>query len=862
MNTDNVNIKPEWISTPKLICDELVLGGTSLTSIAEEYESADSKALINKGMLESAILDIKVALKSIDPEGDLFQDLAVISLSQIDSYFNKPDEFTLNNWVLSENSAKCPGNIYDNSLIINSTAFAQPGTYMITVDFDDVPSGYVELRKNSTWITSFREPGEKTVSFKIDDINTDVIKLVGVNINKNETVVCSRLSVYYVTDRLQEFIREKIQTQINIDASNFVSKEMYQHAQDEFNDRFEALTTRYLAELSAHIIDPSAHNITPESIGAAKAEHSHSNYVTSENFTSALNSKLLDYSKVGHLHDQYLTTEKTTEVINEALSAQLSKMVTVPPVIVTDAPLGLLPSRFSQLDITPPVSLILPSLLDHTSDASFDDVGGIVTTNKEIFINEAPKVFAIDDTYAELLKDTIKEVTTFRLQLHSTRKISAYTIRCRGGKLTDWKVFSGNTTFIHRVTNPTNYQLIDGAYVCTINFTDPIDFDSICFMLLDATADISLKIGFTLADTSASNILLTNEKFGVCIPTAGANRIVEFDKVSQFRKVAAPVMAYDLPYYIFAKAELNSTPTLTGSYYLPEYGSVRKGINIFADKFQSNVSSTQGSESYVSQVYGKLSLIEGTSNPSTKLINIYKGENSWYTQSGTKRAVIEQTINSDKVLLMGYMLTWRKDDVDFVPDNWTLTVTGIDKSGREVTVVYDSVEQYYPFYSVEDDDIVYHAKFNPEIYVKRIELSIETSRSDGVVSLNTLSLYLSERFYSIPQNKMYLGFDEVSETCIGSALYSNNGWRPNNTCLGKFCVVPVNNLQRAEVCAEYKVPNPFHTTNVQATVQPYALMDSDAVESPDAYVNYITEEEISVICNTGCIYALAISRTW
>ena len=262
MATENANIRIAEVNSPKVVCDELILSGTSIKHIAKDYENADDAALINKGMLDSALLDIRTALKSIDPEGDLFQDLAVISLSQIDSYFNNDYEFVWNNWIHAENSAKCPGDIYDNSLTINNAAFHQPGTYMITIEFSDIPSGYVELRKNDSWIATFREVGESAVSFTIDDINTDVIRLVGVGINRNETVICSRLSLYYITDRLQRFIGEKI----NIDTSDFVSTEMYQHAQDEFRIRFEAMTARYLADLSAHEADPNAHNVSPEAM--------------------------------------------------------------------------------------------------------------------------------------------------------------------------------------------------------------------------------------------------------------------------------------------------------------------------------------------------------------------------------------------------------------------------------------------------------------------------------------------------------------------------------------------------------------------------------------------------------------------
>lgn len=863
---DNSRLTAREVVTPKVLCNELILGGTKLNSIAEDYETADKKALINKEILDMALLDIKVALKSIDPEGDLFQDLAVISLSQIDSYFNVPSDFVLKNWILADNCAKCPGATPDNQLTISGAAFAQPGTYMITVEFNNIPSGYVELRKNSSWIATFREVGETTISFTIDDISTDVISFVGININKNEVVSINRLSVYYVTDRLQEFIREKIKTQVNIDSKDFVTKDEYRHSQDEFNAQFEALTTRYLAELSAHTIAINPHNITPDIIGAATADHEHKNYVSATALNSLLESKLVDYALADHTHEDYLTKDQMQTVINDAMSQQLANMVTVPPAIITEAPIGLLPSRLSQTDITPPINIILPSLIDHCNDSSFDSTAGIVTTNQESLMTEAPKVFSLDDQYAVVPKASITATTSFRIQLHCKRTISSYTIRCKNGKLTDWKVYSGNTDFIHRVTNPTNYQTISSntkepaVNVCSITFPEPIEVDSLAFVLLKATANIELKIELTLSDTSASNILITKDKLGICVPTAGANRIIEYPETTRFRKVAAITVAQGLPFYIFARAELNSTPSFTGSYYPPEYGNVRKGINIFSNKFQSNISTTQSGEAYISQVYGKLSLIEGVSNKAHRLINIYNGTDSWYTEANTNRATIEQTINSDDVLLMGYSLSWKKTDVDYVPKSWSLTVEGIDETGVTVSVVYDSVDQYYPFYSVEDDDIVYHAKFNKSVRVKKLILTVETDREDGVVSINNLSFFLSERFYSIPQNKMFKGNKEVSETYVGSAVYGTNGWTPINSCLGKFCVVPVNNLQKTKPKTAYTVNNPFLTTDVQIEVKHYSLMDES--ETPDAFITSVTPDTITVMCNTSYMYALSINRAW
>lgn len=864
----NSTLTAQEVVTPKVVCDELILGGTKLTQIAEDYDTADRKALINKEMLESALLDIKIALKSIDPDGDLFQDLATISLSQVDSYFNVPSDFILKNWEYADNSAKCVGNEPDNSLTINGKAFAQPGTYIITVDFSEMPSGYAELRKNNEWVASFREVGQSTVSFTIDDISTDTISFVGINVNKNESIVIDRLSVYYVTDRLNEYIGAKTKAQISIDSASFVKKDDYLHDKDEFSNQFEAQTTRYLAELSSHEIAVNPHNITPELIGAAKADHTHSEYVSQTEVSTLIKSKLSDYALVNHTHDNYLTTDKSQELIQEAMNKQLENMVTIPPAIITDAPMGLLPSRLSQSGLTTPITVILPTLINPANNSTFDTVTGVITTNRDSLVPEAPKLFSLDDTYAKVSKTDIQNTATFRIQFHAKRTISSYTIKCKNGKLTDWKVFSGNTTFIHRVTNPTNYQTIDDIYTCSISFPDPIEVDSIAFILLNANTDLEIKISLTLSDTSISNILLTKESFGVCVPTNGANRIVTYPAVDKFRTVAAlPVTAYNLPCYIFAKAELNSTPYFTTSYYPPEYGNVRSGVDIFSDKFQSNIEhpgDENNNEEYVSQVYGTLSLLDGTSNPDSPLLNIYNGTDSWYSKAGTNRAVIEQTINSDDVLLMGYTLYWKKEDADYVPKSWTLTVNGIDESGNEVDVVYDSVEKYYPFYSVEDDDIVYHADFNQPIRVKKLIFTVETDREDGVVSLYNIAYFLSERFYSIPENKMYKGNKEVSETCIGSAVYGDNGWTPINTCLGRFCVVPINNMQVTGNDSTYTVPNPFLSTDIQVAIKCYGnpsnIENADVV--PNAAVTDITSDTITVVCKTSYSYALAISRAW
>ena len=110
---------------------------------------------------------------------------------------------------------------------------------------------------------------------------------------------------------------------------------------------------------------------------------------------------------------------------------------------------------------------------------------------------------------------------------------------------------------------------------------------------------------------------------------------------------------------------------------------------------------------------------------------------------------------------------------------------------------------------------------------------------------------------------MYLGNSKTKTICLGTAKYSDtNGWRVYNQCIGRSCVIPINNLDMTEPYTEYVVPNPFHTVDIVANVQNYVLTDDEATNSPDAYVANITSDYITIYANTPFRYALSISRTW
>ena len=139
-------------------------------------------------------------------------------------------------------------------------------------------------------------------------------------------------------------------------------------------------------------------------------------------------------------------------------------------------------------------------------------------------------------------------------------------------------------------------------------------------------------------------------------------------------------------------------------------------------------------------------------------------------------------------------------------------------------------------------------------------MSVKTPRK---IALNKLYLYLSERYYSVSDNTMFLGNTPVRSAFLGTAVYDDNmGWKVNNTCIGRTCTVPINNLAFTEPYTSYVIPNPFNSTDIVATIQNYVLTDAEAEGVPDAYVQNVTPSHITVYSTQPFRYGLSIARTW
>lgn len=861
----------ERVVTKELVGEALTINDVTVDGIESSVFNTVPDKLITRSTLDDTLASINRALKSLDPEGDLFQDLSVISLSLVDNYFSRTDDWIASNWFIQDNCMWYSKGTAANFLKINPGRLTNPGHYICIINVGNITGGKLELRLNSEWVATFRENKEYVVEVNITEPATDVVELVAVDVSPADIVRLDSFSLHFLTNRFYKYLVTKVASMVDVTPDNYVTQESYQQQQDVLASQFRTLIASCRADLSTHVNATNPHNITPELIGAATVDHTHTGYVSISDVENTVNNSMSAYAKVNHVHTEYMTVGNAYTYLDAALANKLEGMKVVDPFIVCKAVQAKLPSRYAQTDITPATTILVPSTQSNESSGSLDYESCIVTTNRSELMHEVANVFSADVTKkARIPVALLSSVVNFRIEFNHPRSIRGYIIHCYDtNKLMDWKVITGNTTFIHRISNPNNYILSGNDNACEISFDTIKTVDSLSFMFMgnytgDPSNDITLRIELLYTDLSTLAFGITNAGYELCIPDDGANLITAVPATPDITAIIPEVQIENAPLYVYANVNAARQVEYITSYYPIEVSNVRKGVNVLLDKFSSiNRSALHQEETYIHPAYGTLSLVTGRSASDKELKTIYDSStNSWYSDGDSNQVIIKQTINSNNVILKGYMLNWRNTDLGSIPDTWTLTIKGIDSEGIETTVVFDSVDRYYPFYSVEDDDIVYHCKFDNPLIVKQITLTMST-QNNRPIALNKLFLYLSEYYYAPSENTMYLGTTKVRTTCIGSCVYNNSkGWRVHNTCIGRSCVVPVNNLEMTEPYTTYTVPNPFNTTDVVVNICNYVLTDLEARNNPDSYVANINPDYITIYCNAPFRHALSISRTW
>lgn len=847
-------------SCDKLITNQLVLNGVETSRIVQDLEDTEAtqSSLVTFGAVSKFNNKISQIISDLDPSSVHYQDQTVMTVSVVDRFFSKRDQWILANWDIVDNVLYGLAGSAENECRVNNTAFAKPGTYFISITVSSIPSGMLRFYINDKNLQDIETPGHYGFEVDITDIYNDKLKLVSVNLNPEERVVVSSWGIYFIAPRFYEYLLNKITSLATVDANNFVTKTMFREEMEKYIGQFEASAGMFTAKLEEHLNADNPHGITLEKLGGAKLDHEHNQYVTITNFNETLARELQKYAPVKHFHEEYVTAEELPELVKNEVGDLFNTILTIPPAIIVQGPQGKLPTRFMRTEISLPVPLLLPSQLNTDVYGNFSSVYGIITTNCEDMISTVMKVFLNGDNGADLPANyNYQTPLIIRNQFHTHRLIKGYKLWSRDGKVTRWKVFTGNNTFQHQIDELTE----DNEYY----FDEPIYTDSIAFAIMAIEQFVyGFKIKLILSDENLDMIRITRKSFSLSVPDSGANRLVKLSEVDAERFLEVDKIADGLPYYVMGEYSGESLG-FYGTYTRPEYGESRTGVEVYTDKYEQLEPDADSSyESYTHTVLGKLSLLEGTSRADRKLPVIYnKANTSWITTPETTKVVIEQEVVGDYMVLCGYTLNWRESDLFRIPTTWTLMVKGVDMLGQEKTVVVDSIEDFFPCYSVEDDDIIYSKTIKLDMHVKQLTLTMlaPDGSTDGL-ALNQFIPYFSENFYCIPENTMYHGINKSSSLCLGYLTHNSvSGWVPTNLCLGKAVTLPVNDLDEVGASTVHVVPNPFLSTNVTVTVNPYRWVDEQPASAVGQVLS-VTATEIKIVTLTPAVYTVTVARSW
>src|SRR5574344_1123347 len=86
--------------TQSLVVKAFTLNNVRIAAIETDKPPHIADKLVTKSVLNTSLASISKELKQLDPDGDLFQDLSVISLSLVDTYFAINTDWVRNNWAI------------------------------------------------------------------------------------------------------------------------------------------------------------------------------------------------------------------------------------------------------------------------------------------------------------------------------------------------------------------------------------------------------------------------------------------------------------------------------------------------------------------------------------------------------------------------------------------------------------------------------------------------------------------------------------------------------------------------------------------------------------------------------------------
>lgn len=849
----------EEVTTELVSTDKLSLGGhPGVTGISDDYTENSGYKLPTSQALFNGLRKIQTQVDVLNNIG-LGLDNVVISTPIVSPIFGDDGYVRLGWEIYSNNVAVYVGDTVNNYIQLPHTLFATNKHYIFNIKVHTMQSGRLEIRdKDGDIIEVMTAIGDYYFEVLADVDST--FKIIAKDVEFGKMISISYLAVHQVSDQFYNYLTDKIKELSSVDGQGYVEKTLFETRMDEIETAFQTAITATNNDLLAHINDKNnPHTVTCLQIGAAPMDHHHNEeYYLKNEIVELINLAINTRALVNHLHPNYTTGTEVQEKISTSLTEALKNVHTVSPLAVLEGPTGLLPEMYNHSGITPPSQLLITNTFNHSPDGPYDVVSGYASSNIEP--NEGSKIedafvkYTLHQKQAMFTKSENKSLV-IHYQFHRARRLLGYIIRgLDTGYVSKWSLYMNFNTFVHSVNiesyNPNGYEVLL-----------PISQDCISFSIevLDATQDIfGIHIEPIFDDIETGHIGVSEDPMLLSIPRSGNNLIFTLD-LDAIDDVTPTLKIEGLPMYVYVEVDELGKESLGYTYIAPEFGTIRKGINVFENWFGIGLNQTHPEydpyKKLIHPVFGKLQLMDPPASTSP-LIDVYVGDTSWEISQNI--CTIEHVFN-EPTFMVGYDLMWDRALVDKLPTEWTLKLYTINDQNEEELVVVDSVNMHGGKLNYNKSSILYCKTFNKVYKVRKYELYMKNTKDTGLY-LTKFSPMLSNDFYNTPKNTMYCGNIPVSKIYLGIANYQDGDFIvTSQNVIGTTCHLPINNLATTDQGYEYKVVNPFHTTDVSCTVR---YVDGDTLFAPNCGVIDIQDNYITVLAFSEHQFVLTVVRNW
>ena len=270
-----------------------------------------------------------------------------------------------------------------------------------------------------------------------------------------------------------------------------------------------------------HLIQENPHDITPELIGAALKDHTHT-----PNEIGAANAV--------HSHPEYITESQVEEIVDNKVSGGTTSSNTglrYKPMTIVRCPLGVSPNGLENSSIDDPVSPVIFPYIIHRTKGEYDYFDGVCSTNKST-VKGFPIWYAFNkcltdedckiDTVAFSCADVVNEENKVLLQyeFHISRSISHFTIRKStndkvGGFPTSFRVYANDNL----IQTFTDIDLSTSEVDCMLQDTGSIECKKIAIIVFAVNTNSSenwgAKISFNFTDVEDNHISLNTNNLSI-----------------------------------------------------------------------------------------------------------------------------------------------------------------------------------------------------------------------------------------------------------------------------------------------------------------------------------------------------------